>query len=216
MGIRPVITYGAPIWFTGRRQEGLIKELETAQNEGVRWCLGAFRTSNVEAMRHIVSIPPIRYVLGQLRENCSTRLRAVGPNHGLVTRLAKRSRLRRRKATTLANLEALSADVTEWIDPAHEAAGDVPAGLCCPLLDEIDTRVCHGFPKAPRLLCHVWDSALFLPIRSSPLWRFRTYRMLRSCHCHQRHSTQQLRTAKHRSEDCLLERFHLQLSLHHA
>jgi hypothetical protein len=48
---------------------------------------------------------------------------------------------------------------------------------------------CHSFPKAPRLLCHVWDSALFSPIRSSPLWRFRTYRMLRSCHRHRRHST---------------------------
>jgi hypothetical protein len=41
----------------------------------------------------------------------------------------------------LANLEALSADVTEQIDPAHEAAGDVPAGLCQPLLDKINTCV---------------------------------------------------------------------------
>jgi ribonuclease HI len=41
----------------------------------------------------------------------------------------------------LANLEAMSADVTEQIDPAHEAARDVPAGLCRPLLDEIDTCV---------------------------------------------------------------------------
>jgi ribonuclease HI len=141
MGIRPVITYGAPVWFTGQCQEGLIKELETAQNEGVRWCLGAFQTSNVEAMHHIASIPPIRYVLGQLQDNCSMRLRAVRPNHGLVTRLAERHRLRCRKATTLANLEAMSADVTEQIDPAHEATGDVPAGLCRPLLDKIDTRV---------------------------------------------------------------------------
>jgi hypothetical protein len=130
MGICPVITYRAPIWFSGRHQEGLIKELETAQNKGVRWCLSTFQTSNIEAMRHIALILPIRYVLGQLQENCLTCLWAVGPNHGLVTRLAKRRRLRCCKATTLANLKALSADVAEQIDPAHKAARDVPMGLC--------------------------------------------------------------------------------------
>jgi hypothetical protein len=141
MGICLVITYRVPIWFTGQHQEGLIKELKTAQNKRVRWCLGAFQTLNVEAMHHIASIPPIRYILRQLQENCLTHLQAIGPNHGLVTRLAKRHRLRCHKATMLANLKALLADVTEQIDPAHKAVGDIPVGLCQPLLDKINMRI---------------------------------------------------------------------------
>jgi hypothetical protein len=56
----------------------------------------------------------------------------------------------------------------------------------------------------------------FHQIRSSPLWRIWTY----AC-CNHVITTKDIPYSSyalliHCSEDCLLERFHLQLSLHHA
>jgi hypothetical protein len=119
-------------------------------------------------------------------------------------------------------MHAPAPAVTTWHIGQEELAA-FTANLL-PLLSMVDDR---GKPSTTPAAVTVFLKPLgscvifgtlpyFYQFAQSPLWRFRTYRMLRSCHCHQRHSTQQLRTAKHCSEDCLLERFHLQLSLHHA
>jgi hypothetical protein len=60
--VMPVLTYGTPVWYTGVRQKGLVKILQTAQNLGVRWVMGAFKTSPLDELHHLASIPPVEYV----------------------------------------------------------------------------------------------------------------------------------------------------------
>ncbi|KAF8632119.1 hypothetical protein AX17_004922 [Amanita inopinata Kibby_2008] len=69
--IIPVLTFGAPIWFTGRCQKALIRPLETAQNECLRWILGAFSTSPVDELHHISAILPIHIFLEKLSNNAA-------------------------------------------------------------------------------------------------------------------------------------------------
>ncbi|KAJ1308145.1 hypothetical protein OPQ81_003863 [Rhizoctonia solani] len=70
----PVLTYGAPVWFTGIRQKSLIQPLVKAQNDGLRWLLGAFRITPSDAMHHIGSNLPIPIMLKQLSRNAATRI----------------------------------------------------------------------------------------------------------------------------------------------
>jgi ribonuclease HI len=133
--IRPLITYAAPVWYKGVNQAGLIKKLQVAQNAGVRWCLGAFRTSPIDEMHHLASIPPIKYVLDQLRTNASTRLRTVGARHGLRTRCRDHTE---RPHTQLTSLSNVSRDVEEVIDPAYARSGDADTRLVT-VVDEDDS-----------------------------------------------------------------------------
>jgi hypothetical protein len=73
----PILTYGSPIWYREHGCKTLIKPLEKAQNAGLRWLLGAFRTSPVHAMEHVASIPPIHVHLGKLNQNAGTRLQRL-------------------------------------------------------------------------------------------------------------------------------------------
>jgi hypothetical protein len=124
MAIRPLITYGSPVWYTGRRQDKLVQDLQVAQNEGLRWILGAFRTSPAEDMHHLASIPPIKYVLDQYSTNASTRLHTIGANHGLNQRLRRIAAERPLARTALTDLRLRSADVVETIEPALAVPGD--------------------------------------------------------------------------------------------
>jgi len=51
--------------------------LERAQGEGLRWFLGAFRTSPISDMHHIGTILPIHIILQCLSTNTATRLRTL-------------------------------------------------------------------------------------------------------------------------------------------
>ncbi|KAJ1307070.1 hypothetical protein OPQ81_008049 [Rhizoctonia solani] len=53
----PILTYGAPLWFLGRRQKSLTKSLEGVQNTGLRWMLGAFKSTPVNDMEHLAATP---------------------------------------------------------------------------------------------------------------------------------------------------------------
>ncbi|KAJ1302665.1 hypothetical protein OPQ81_002981 [Rhizoctonia solani] len=70
--VLPILTYGSSIWFRGSWQNGLIEPLVKAQNAGLRWLLGAFRTSPVGALEHLASIPPIHITLAKLSKNAAT------------------------------------------------------------------------------------------------------------------------------------------------
>ncbi|QRV95516.1 Reverse transcriptase from mobile element jockey protein [Ceratobasidium sp. AG-Ba] len=83
--IIPILTYGSVIWYTGRKQKSLIAPLVRAQNTGLRWLLGAFRTSPVSAMEHVASILPIHVALQRLSENAAVRLRRL-PNQSEVAK----------------------------------------------------------------------------------------------------------------------------------
>jgi endonuclease/exonuclease/phosphatase family metal-dependent hydrolase len=68
----PILTYGSPIWYREHGCKTLIKPLEKAQNAGLRWLLGAFRTSPVHAMEHVASICKTCFSLGGLPETAET------------------------------------------------------------------------------------------------------------------------------------------------
>ncbi|KAG8696018.1 hypothetical protein FRC09_008793 [Ceratobasidium sp. 395] len=85
--VLPVLTYGSPIWYTGIKQQRLIQPLVQAQNVGLRWLLGAFRTSPVPAMEHAASILPIPLTLRRLSENVAHRLRTLPPASQVAKRL---------------------------------------------------------------------------------------------------------------------------------
>ena len=63
MYVIPILTYGAPVWYTGISQKGLINTLQTAQNEGIRKITGVFRTTPTAVTENMIGIAPIKYVL---------------------------------------------------------------------------------------------------------------------------------------------------------
>ena len=65
----PVLLYGVQVYFTNIQQAGLVNILQTAQNVGVRWVLGAFKTTPIRAAHHITSIPPVKFSMVKAREN---------------------------------------------------------------------------------------------------------------------------------------------------
>jgi len=70
----PSLTYGAPVWYTGRNQKGLIQCLQVAQNEGICKITGVFQMTPVEPLHNLTGIPPISYVLPKLIQSYSNRL----------------------------------------------------------------------------------------------------------------------------------------------
>ncbi|KAG9125840.1 hypothetical protein FRC07_005990 [Ceratobasidium sp. 392] len=65
----PVLTYGSALWYRGPKSKGLLGPLIRAQNLGLRWILGAFRTSPVNAMEHVAAILPVPLLLQRMSEN---------------------------------------------------------------------------------------------------------------------------------------------------
>jgi hypothetical protein len=75
----PTLTYGVPVWYTGKRQKGLINRMQIAQNEGLRKMTGVFRTTPVEPLHNLTRVPPISYVLDKLILSYSQRLEGLPP-----------------------------------------------------------------------------------------------------------------------------------------
>ena len=84
--IVPILTYGSPIWYTGTRQKSHIKILERAQNEALRWILGAFRTTPCAEMHHIGAILPIPHLLRKLSANAAIRFRRLPSSSQVLAR----------------------------------------------------------------------------------------------------------------------------------
>ncbi|KAG9126385.1 hypothetical protein FRC07_003632 [Ceratobasidium sp. 392] len=83
----PVLTYGSAIWYRGPKSKALLGPLVRAQNLGLRWILGAFRTSPINAMEHVAAILPVPLLLQRLSENAATRLRRLPPTSEVAKRL---------------------------------------------------------------------------------------------------------------------------------
>jgi len=60
------MTYGSPIWYTGKGQGSLVQKLQTAQNEGIHYMTGVFRTTLVDALHNLMRILPLNNVLAKL------------------------------------------------------------------------------------------------------------------------------------------------------
>ncbi|EUC56479.1 reverse transcriptase from mobile element jockey protein, partial [Rhizoctonia solani AG-3 Rhs1AP] len=85
--VRPILTYGSLLWAHGRRQKSLTGVLERSQNIGLRWLLGAFKTTPVRSMEHLASIPPMHVYLRKLSMNAAAKLRALPKQAELARRL---------------------------------------------------------------------------------------------------------------------------------
>ncbi|KEP46994.1 reverse transcriptase, partial [Rhizoctonia solani 123E] len=85
--VLPILTYGSLLWFHGRRQKSLTESLEKAQNVGIRWLLGAFKSTPIRSMEHLASIPPMHVHLHKLRANAAAKLRALPQQAELARRL---------------------------------------------------------------------------------------------------------------------------------
>jgi ribonuclease HI len=85
--VLPVLTFGAEVWFTGRRQKSLVDTLSRAQNEGLRWILGAFRTTPSPALHHLSSILPIPHLLHQISSRAAVRIHTLPATSQIHTRL---------------------------------------------------------------------------------------------------------------------------------
>ena len=81
MYVIPILTYGAPVWYTGVSQKGLINTLQIAQNEGIRKITGVFRTTPTAVTENMIGIAPIKYLLPRIIHSFHNRLIATNPNH---------------------------------------------------------------------------------------------------------------------------------------
>ena len=85
MYVIPILTYGAPLWFTGYRQKGLVQTLQTAQNEGIRKITKVFRTTPTAVTENMIGIAPIKYLLPRILHSFRNHMSATNPNHLLHT-----------------------------------------------------------------------------------------------------------------------------------
>jgi ribonuclease HI len=85
--VLPVLTFGAEVWFTGRKQKSLVDTLCRAQNEGLRWVLGAFRTTPSPALHHLSAILPIPQLLRQISTRAAIRIHTLPTNSQIHDRL---------------------------------------------------------------------------------------------------------------------------------
>lgn len=56
--VTTIADYGAQLWFTGHRQQGLLKLFQRLQNQGLKKVLGTFKGSPTRALELEASIPP--------------------------------------------------------------------------------------------------------------------------------------------------------------
>jgi hypothetical protein len=84
--ILPILTYAAPVWFTG--QAGLTRSLCTAQNEAIRHMAGAFRTTPVDPLLQLMGVMPIDIHIKKLIKNASLHLYRLPLNSQLLARVS--------------------------------------------------------------------------------------------------------------------------------
>jgi hypothetical protein len=75
--IIPTLTYGAQVWYTGKRQKSLVHRLQVAQNEGLRKMTGVFKTTPTDPLHNLTGVPPVSYVLSKLMHAYSNRLQGL-------------------------------------------------------------------------------------------------------------------------------------------
>ena len=84
----PVLSYASIIWFReDRRQKGLLKMMDTAQNKALRLICGAFRTTQQHALRTLSHIPPVIHLLRRLSESAAARFSKLPLLSPVVQRL---------------------------------------------------------------------------------------------------------------------------------
>ena len=82
----PVLTYGCQLWFTGK-QVGLVKKLQTVQNDAVKLISGTFHTTPREPLHQLLNILPMDLRLTMIVQNSALRLYRAPQESQLLKRL---------------------------------------------------------------------------------------------------------------------------------
>jgi len=77
--ILPVLTYGFPLYATSHHNKGLLKILQTAQNDMVRKMSRAFKTTPITPLHYLVAIPPISLTIKKLSDTFTLRIQCLPP-----------------------------------------------------------------------------------------------------------------------------------------
>jgi len=133
----PVLTYGCQLWYTGK-QKGLVKKLQTVQNEAVRIISGTFRTTPREPLHQLLSVLPMNFRLDLLTKNTALMLYKV-PNDSQLRRrlgdlwyepepaeLPLPTPNNARANTTLRSLASKAVPQRPRVDPFPELPEDAP------------------------------------------------------------------------------------------
>ena len=89
--IKSVSDYGSQVWFTGRKQDKLLKPLQLLQNKALRKILGAFRTTSIVAMESEAGLLPVKRRLELLNQKYCLRTLRLHRNHPVSHFLQKDS-----------------------------------------------------------------------------------------------------------------------------
>ncbi|KAF8714675.1 Reverse transcriptase (RNA-dependent DNA polymerase), partial [Rhizoctonia solani] len=130
--VTPILTYGLPLWFHGRRQLLLLEPLRKVQNQGLRWILGAFRTTPSRCMEHLASIPPLHIACLRIIENLASKLKSIPALAEVARRLPPEwdssTEVQRNPKSPITFAASLSHPDTEFITPylVHPSKPNIP------------------------------------------------------------------------------------------
>jgi len=135
----PVLSYASVIWFReDKRQKGLLKVMDTAQNRALRLICGAFRTTQTHALRTLAHTPPVVHLLRRLSETAAARFAKLPTLSPVIQRLPtvwrdgeypttptpfstpfSLTNTNPAKHTIIEHLAHISSHKTERLDPFH-------------------------------------------------------------------------------------------------
>ncbi|KAF5377839.1 hypothetical protein D9615_006682 [Tricholomella constricta] len=82
----PVLTYGSPVWWTGKKTH--INILDKVQNTALRHIAGAFKTTPIKALEIDLAIPPINLALDLANARYADRLHKLNHTNPVLQRLS--------------------------------------------------------------------------------------------------------------------------------
>jgi len=77
--ILPILTYGFPLYSTQPGTKGVMKILQTAQNDAVRKMSGCFKTTPISPLHYLMAIPPISLTINKLTSVFTLRIQRLPP-----------------------------------------------------------------------------------------------------------------------------------------
>ena len=72
--VRTVLSWGAPVWYTGIKQNTRVQRLQSVQDHACRWILGVYRGASPMSTNFLCSLPPLQFYFNQIKTNHALRL----------------------------------------------------------------------------------------------------------------------------------------------
>ena len=78
--IIPILTYDAPLWYTGDSQKSITQPLQVAQNAAIYTMCGVFHTTPFTQLHHFIDILPINLTLKYFSDSFKQRINRLSSN----------------------------------------------------------------------------------------------------------------------------------------